>query len=1168
MTIDPTIQPIVARLTDAEKGNLDLTIEAVPEGYDAYILGKCTKDVSSDILYILREDVRMAATEEALRFFDPSLDVIKLPAWDCLPYDRVSPNAEVVAHRMNALAEITKPWSRPRIILTTVNALLQRLPSPETVKAAHFDVKKGDKLDLQELTEFLVANGFSRIGTVMEPGEFAIRGGLIDIFPPGEDMPVRLDLFGDQVDGIRKFDPISQRSQERIEKVEFIAATEFLLNEDAVSRFRSGYRELFGATSRDDALYEAVTEKRKITGMEHWLPLFHEEMATLLDFLPNSLVFFDHLFEESLEARLDTVADYYDARVTALKSGDADYKPLPPEHLYLDKEEFQRRISTRATCHFSPYRSGSMAEGIMDAHGHEGRDFAPERNRPDANVYEFLKEHIKSQRDAKRAVILSHFTKGSRDRNKTVLADHGVQNLKEIENFKDLGAKPDPTAVYLSVFGLEKGFETPNFVVIGEQDVLGDRLVRPRKSSRKNDNFIAEASQLNAGDYVVHVDHGIAQYEGLKTIDISGAPHDCVTLLYDGGDKIYLPVENIEMLSRYGGADSQATLDRLGGSGWQARKAKLKKKVMEMADQLIKIAAARMLRKGDRILPPVGAYSEFCAGFPFEETDDQLKAIDDVMNDLSSGKPMDRLVCGDVGFGKTEVALRAAFVAAMAGKQVAVVTPTTLLSRQHYKTFAQRFSGLPVNVVQLSRMVTTKEANQSKAGLANGQVDIVVGTHALLGKSVNFKNLGLVIVDEEQHFGVAHKERLKEMRADLHVLTLTATPIPRTLQLAMTGIRDLSIIATPPVDRLAIRTFVLPFDPVVIREALLREHYRGGQSFFVCPRLSDLTEVGKYLSEHIPEVKFVTAHGQMPAKELDDVMNAFYDGRYDVLVATNIVESGLDIPSANTLVTYRADMFGLAQLYQIRGRIGRSKTRAYAYLTLPPRKKPTEAAEKRLRVLQSLDTLGAGFTLASHDLDIRGAGNLLGDEQSGHVKEVGFELYQEMLEEAVANARQSGMDGGEEVEEKWSPTINIGTSVLIPEDYVADLSVRMDLYRRIAIQETAEEIDAFAVELVDRFGKLPEEVEHLLEVMTIKQYCRQANIEKIDAGAKGAVLTFRNNSFDNPAGLVAYISKQPGSAKLRADHKMVYTRSWAHPEDRLRGVRDLVRDLSKIAVSD
>jgi len=1153
------------RLSALQGTNQSLRLEHVPEGYDAYLIGKYAVGAESDILYVLREDLRMASTEASLAFFEPDLEVISIPAWDCLPYDRVSPNAEIIAHRMTSLSRLTEKSKKARVVLTTVNALLQRVPSVEMIKNAKFLAKVGDNVNISELTAFLVSNGFSRIGTVMEPGEFAVRGGLVDIFSPGSEEPVRLDLFGEKLEGIRSFDPFTQLSTGKLKKIEFTAATEFLLDDSSVKRFRSGYRENFGTVRGIDPLYEAVSEKRKHAGMEHWLPLFHDNMQTIADFLPESIIFIDHLCEESRDARIDSILDYYDARKTAALGNSVDYHPLAPNALYLENTEWDSILATRPTCQFSPFQSGAEGDQIIDAEGREGHDFAPERKLQDSNIYDHLKSHITKLLGENKRVVMAHFSEGSRSRNEGVLSDHGIEPTAKIHSFKDL--PKGRNILSLAVLGLEKGFETPDFTIIGEQDVLGDRLAHPRKKSRKSANFIAEASQLVPGDYVVHVDHGVAQYEGLKTIDISGAPHDCVTLRYDGGDKIYLPVENVEMLSRYGGQDAGAVLDRLGGSGWQAKKAKLKKKVMEMADQLIKIAAARQLRKAERLTPPDGAYAEFCAGFPFEETDDQLNAINDVLDDLGGGKPMDRLICGDVGFGKTEVALRAAFAAALSGRQVAIVTPTTLLSRQHYKTFSQRFKGLPVNVAQLSRMVTSKEATLTKKGLAAGQVDIVVGTHALLGKSVDIKNLGLVIVDEEQHFGVAHKERLKELRSDLHVLTLTATPIPRTLQLAMTGIRDLSIIATPPVDRLAIRTFVLPFDPVVIREALLREHYRGGQSFFVCPRLSDLQEVEKYLRTHVPEVKFVKAHGQMSATELDKTMNAFYDGAYDVLVATNIVESGLDIPSANTLITYRADMFGLAQLYQIRGRIGRSKTRAYAYLTLPPRKKPTEAAEKRLRVLQSLDTLGAGFTLASHDLDIRGAGNLLGDEQSGHVKEVGFELYQEMLEEAVASAK--GLENGDagDAPDKWSPTINIGTSVLIPEHYVADISLRMDLYRRIAAQETEAEINAFAVELVDRFGPMPDEVKHLVEVMTIKQYCRTANIEKIDAGVKGAVLSFRGNSFSNPAGLVAFISKQPGSAKLRGDHKMVYTRSWEHSEDRLKGVLWLAQNLAKISLA-
>ena len=1159
---DTTTSRLCSRISKLAEADHSFRIEAVPEGYDAFLLGELARVSERDILYVLRDDVRMAASEAALAFFNPDIDVISFPAWDCLPYDRVSPNPEIVAHRMTSLGRMTDRAAKPRIFLTTLNAATQRVPPIEMMTDSRLNVGVGDKINGQELTAYLVANGFSRIGTVMEPGEFAVRGGLIDIFPPGAANPVRLDLFGDKVDGIREFDALTQRSTGKIEKLEFTAASEFLLNDTSVPLFRTGYRAAFGAITQDDPLYEAVSEKRRHAGMEHWLPLFHARMATIFDYLPEADLFLDHMIEEALAARHDTVMDYYESRREAAPTGNADYNPLPPAQLYLDPEEWQAAIASRAAGQFSPFKSGAEGAHVIDADGHAGRDFAPERARHEANIYEYLKSHVVEKLKENRTVILSYFTNGSMARNKTVLADHGIEPIREVDYFEGTTGSNIPN---LAVLPLEKGFETPDFVIIGEQDVLGDRLVRPRKSSKRSENFIAEASQLSPGDYVVHVDHGIAQYEGLTTIEISGAPHDCVTLLYAGGDKIYLPVENIEMLSRYGGSDMTAVLDKLGGSGWQARKAKLKKRVMEMADQLIKIAAARQLRKAERLAPPDGLYAEFCAGFPFEETEDQQKAIEDTLADMSSGRPMDRLICGDVGFGKTEVALRAAFTAAMAGQQVAIVTPTTLLARQHFKGFKERFADLPVKIAQLSRMVTTKEANQAKADLADGKVDIVIGTHALLAKSVKFKDLGLVIVDEEQHFGVAHKERLKELRSDVHVLTLTATPIPRTLQLAMTGIRDLSIIATPPVDRLAIRTFVLPFDPVVLREALLREHYRGGQSFIVCPRLSDLPSIGDFLRNHVPEVKYVTAHGQLPAKELDSVMNAFYDGAHDVLVATNIVESGLDIPSANTLITYRADMFGLAQLYQIRGRIGRSKTRAYAYLTLPPRKRLTDAAEKRLRVLQSLDTLGAGFTLASHDLDIRGAGNLLGDEQSGHIKEVGFELYQEMLEEAVANARGSELGSAGEAEDKWSPSINIGTSVLIPEHYVADLSLRMDLYRRIAAQETAEEINAFAAELVDRFGPLPDEVSHLVEVMTIKYFCREANIEKIEAGPKGAVLSFRDNKFDNPGGLVEFISRAPGSTKLRGDHKLVHSRSWEHPEDRLKGVLWLAQNLAKIA---
>src|SRR5262245_15142179 len=742
-----------------------------------------------------------------------------------------------------------------------------------------------------------------------------------------------------------------------------------------------------------------------------------------------------------------------------------------------------------------------------------------------------------------------------------VLADHALAGLTTVESWPQALALPQ-SQVVLTVLELESGFETAEAAVIGEQDILGDRLVRPRRAARRAENFIAEVTSLAAGDPVVHVDHGIGRFAGLRAIEAAGAPHDCLEIHYAGGDKLFLPVENVELLSRYGAEEARVELDRLGGGAWQARKARMKRRIRDIADTLIKIAAERQLREAPQLTVEPGSYDEFGAGFPYEETEDQQAAIDVVLDELASGRPMGRLICGDGGSGTTEVALRAAFVTAMNGRQVAIVVPTTLLARQHAHTFLERFRGFPVNIAQASRLVSSSELARVKKRLADGSVDIVIGTHALLGKAIKFKDLGLLIVDEEQHFGVAHKERLKQLRAEVHVITLTATPIPRTLQLALSGVRDLSIIASPPVDRLAVRTFVAPFDALVVREALLRERYRGGQAFYVCPRIEDIAGAKEFLDRHVSEVRVAVAHGQMPSTVLDDIMSAFYDGKYDVLLSTTIIESGLDIPTANTLVVHRADRFGLSQLYQLRGRVGRSKQRAYSLFTLQPDRRITPQAERRLKVLQSLDTLGAGFQLASHDLDIRGAGNLLGEEQSGHIKEVGFELYQQMLEEAVANLKAGG---AMPVADKWSPQITIGTPVMIPENYVADLPVRLALYRRLAELEDEREIEAFGAELVDRFGPLPEEVEHLLQVVAIKALCRQANVEKIESGPKGALVSFRDNTFANPDRLVAFIRDLGPAARVRPDMKVVFFDDWEDPKARLRGTAAILRNLVTLA---
>ena len=1142
-----------------------LTVSGAPQGYDAYLAAEAARRRGGPVLFVALDDLQAEAAARAMQFFAPSLTVLSFPAWDCLPYDRVSPKPDIESRRLATLAALARAPEQACVVVTTINALLQRVPPKSAIANASFAARNGGDVDREALVGFLSGNGYVRAGTVREPGDFALRGGIVDLWPPGEEQPLRLDFFGSTLDAIRRFDAETQLSEKTpVAEVSLLPASEAPLNAEAISRFRSGYVAAFGAAG-DDPLYESVSAGRKTQGMEHWLPLFYGQLDTLFDYLPRCLVLLGHQAEESKEARLELIRDYYETREQFRQVKDdkhaikgPPYKPLKPETLYLTDADWKAVLARNIVRELTPFQAPESTNSV-DAGGKQGRDFAPERQGGNLNVFQAAADHLKALQAAGRRVLVASWTEGSVERMGGVMSDHGVTPIRKIANWPE-ATKLDASAFAIACLGLERGFEAPGLAILSEQDVLGDRMVRAQTRARRAQNFIAEASSLTPGDLVTHIEHGVGRYLGLKAIDALGAPHDCLELQYDGG-KLFLPVENIELLTRYG-SDEGAQLDRLGGAGWQQRKAKMKERVRAIAAELIKIAAARQLKSLPPVEPPSGLYDEFAARFPYQETEDQEKAIGEVVGDLAAGRPMDRLVCGDVGFGKTEVAMRAAFVAAMAGEQVAVVVPTTLLARQHYRGFAERFAGFPLKVRQLSRFVDPKDAKETKEALADGNVDIVVGTHALLAESISFKRLGLVIVDEEQHFGVVHKERLKNLKADVHVLTLTATPIPRTLQLALSGVRDLSLITTPPIDRLAVRTFVTPFDPLVVREALLREHYRGGQSFFVAPRIADLREAEAFLKSVVPEVKSAVAHGQMSPKVLEEVMTAFYERKVDVLVSTNIVESGLDIPTANTLIVQRADMFGLSQLYQLRGRIGRSKQRAYAYLTTPAEKKLTETATRRLEVLQSLDQLGAGFSVASHDMDIRGAGNLLGEEQSGHVREVGIELYQEMLEEAVSGLKE---DGEADVADQWSPTINLGASVLIPEDYVADLNVRMSLYRRLAGIETATDIDRFAAELIDRFGPLPDEVKHLFEIVTIKQLAKQAGVEKIDAGPKGGIIAFRNNAFANPLKLIQFISQHSGTMKVRPDQKIVVTRDWPTADDRLNGAKALLGQLAKLA---
>ncbi|WP_096176495.1 transcription-repair coupling factor [Cohaesibacter sp. ES.047] len=1159
-------------ISDALQSSMMLHISHVPDGLEGFAVSEVahahmkTKAQGVVSVYIARDDRRMAAIEQALRFFSPKISCLSFPAWDCVPYDRVSPNSEISARRMTALSRLAyDTFDGPVVLLTSVNAILQRVPSRSSVKKQSWSGKPGNSVDMDDLIVWLEANGFLRTPTVREHGEYAARGGILDLFAPGAEEPVRLDFFGDTLESIRSFDPQSQRTVGQLRSLDLVSASEVILNEETISQFRRRYTSSFGAATRDDLLYQAVSDGRRYQGIEHWLPFFNDDLETLFDFTGEAPLILDPLSDDAIDERITLIKDHYESRKEGVEAGleqGVPYKPIDPSLLYLTREDWTGLIGTLPRVRMSPFDVPETGVGaIVNLGGKQGRTFAAERSADSVNVFDAVIEHIKTLKTDKKRVTIACWSAGSAERMHQVLTDHGMTGLVPYESWSTRTVIM-PKQVGITVLELESGFETQKDAVIGEQDILGDRLVRSKRRRKKSSDILTEAASLTQGDIVVHIEHGIGRFQGLQTVDAAGAPHDCLEIHYAGGDKLFLPVENIELLSRYGSEDTEAQLDKLGGVAWQARKSKMKARIRMMADELIKVAAERELRQAERITPPEGLYDEFSARFPFDETEDQFNAIEQVFDDMGSGRPMDRLVCGDVGFGKTEVALRATFIAAMNGRQVAVVVPTTLLARQHYKTFADRFVGFPLNVAQASRLVTPKQLSETKKGLKDGSVDIVVGTHALLGKSVDFRDLGLLIIDEEQHFGVKHKERLKELKADVHVLTLSATPIPRTLQLALTGVRELSLIATPPVDRLAVRTFISPFDALTIREALLRERYRGGQSFYVCPRVTDIAQVHQFLTEQVPEVKVAVAHGQMPPGQLDDVMTAFYDGHFDVLLSTTIVESGIDVPTANTLIVHRADMFGLSQLYQLRGRVGRSKTRAYALFTVPAKKTLTPTAERRLKVLQSLDTLGAGFQLASHDLDIRGAGNLLGEEQSGHVKEVGYELYQQMLEEAVASLRSGDLTI---MEDKWSPQIAIGTPVLIPDSYVADLQLRLNLYRRLADLIEADEIDDFAAELTDRFGPQPDEVKHLLRIVYIKGLCRKANVEKIDAGPKGAVIAFRNNEFSNPAGLVAYITEQGLLAKIRPDQKIFLARDWATPNARLKGTAVIMTQLAKLA---
>lgn len=1117
------------------------TIHSVPDGGKAFALVQhLALKTNHPICCILHDAQSMQNMADSIAFFLPERPIYLFPAWDCLPYDRVSPQRSLMQQRLQTLIKLIKNEEQSPIILTTIHAIQQRVLPKESLADATFNIRKSLQLSQDTFIYYCIKHGYHRSPTATEPGDFAVRGNLLDIVSLSEkNLPIgyRIDFFGNEVEHIRLFDPLTQITQpdSSFSSITLYPMSEVFTTEETSAKFRHRYRQQFGQVLHDDPLYAAVKEQRPYPGIEHWLPFFYPDMATFFDYMPpDSIIVYDVQCEPRRQERLSRVQEYYKQRKQALDQKQhydtVIYKPIRPDQLWLLDEDWEQQKTQHHWVELTSFSIPTASENCVDSGLKPVPNIASESTATHQTILNALLSWLEKENTAWKAYIAC-MSEGSQERIAHMLSlrDLPYRILGSWKEFSNLKAKE----FGLLLLPIDAGCVTSDFILLSEQDLFGRRMRRLQSRKKDPSKALQDASNFVPGDIIVHRDHGVGRFEGLQTITVMDHPHDCLCLIYEGDDKLFLPVENIDLVTRYGG-DADIKLDKLGGVAWQSRKASLKERIRWIAQDLLATAAKRLLKT----TPPLESegFDEFCARFPYVETEDQLRASEDILSDLTSGKIMDRLICGDVGFGKTEVAIRAAYLvshAKNASKQVAIIVPTTLLARQHLKSFQERFASTAVRIAQLSRFTPKKEVLETKKALEAGRVDIVIGTHALLSDDIRFKDLGMVIIDEEQHFGVSQKEKLKNLRTSVHVLSLSATPIPRTLHMSLSGMRDLSLLATPPVDRLAVRTFVTPFDHIVIREALLREHQRGGQSFYVVPRIADLEGINRQLQEIVPELKIVQAHGRMSATQLDKIMTHFYEGSYDILLSTTIIESGLDIPTANTMIIHRADRFGLSQLYQLRGRVGRSHIRAYAYLTVPPQTALKPTAYKRLEAMQALDTLGAGFQLASHDMDIRGFGNLLGEEQSGQIKEVGIELYQQMLKETLQE-----LTTHQEEEEDWSPQVNLGLSVMIPADYVEDVSLRMSLYRRVAQLSSEEELEAFAAELIDRFGAIPEPVEHLISTIRLKLMAKKLGIKKIDLGEKGASISFQPGYPKKPEKLISHVQSNAKKMRLRPDQKL------------------------------
>ncbi|OFW96045.1 MAG: transcription-repair coupling factor [Alphaproteobacteria bacterium RIFCSPLOWO2_01_FULL_45_8] len=1134
-------------LNDSKKKT---TVAGVPPSAQAYFIAQLLKKsgpLERSVVCLLESEEDAYLFAATLKIFVPTLSPFVFPEWDCLPYDKTSPSSKVMGQRLCVLSSLL--MNTHHLILTTAKAISQFLPPKACLSHRFFNALSTEKAIRQPLLHYLSQNGYHHLDTVRQVGDYAVRGGLIDLYPANEPNPLRLDFFDDDIDSLKSFSVETQLSLESRDSFQLSPISEVILTEKTIEQFRQSYRELFGTRLQENPLYQSITKGIPFQGMEHWLPLFYEKPQTFFDYLDRPLFIFNARAWDGLDGFTEKVNSYYAFRQESLKLNQDLYNPLEPSTFYLSEHTLKKGISS-----FDQIELTAFSPKGAEDFGARVFPFLRLKHENSREVYNLLKKHVA---EASKKVVFAAVTPGSLEVMKTALQSLKipltVRAWSEIEQQKDLSPS-------LLVLPLSRGFETSTFQVITEEDIYGVRLSKkPQNTEKLKKKNLLEIAQFQEGDFLVHEEYGIGAYGGLVTLSIQKAQHDCVCLMYADGDKLYVPVENLNVLSFYANKFSATSMDRLGSTAWQVRKARTQEKIKEMAEKLAKIAAQRYIIEAQSYFPP-DTFEEFSNLFPYPETDDQLRTIQEVLEDLSKNTPMDRLVCGDVGFGKTEIALRAAFVVGSRKAQVAILAPTTILARQHFETFQHRFRGSSLKIALISRFQSPAETKKIRDALAEGDIDIIIGTHSLLSSSTHFKNLGLLIIDEEQHFGVTQKEKIKSLYPEAHILALSATPIPRTLQMAMSGIRDLSLITTPPIERLPVHTWVMAYDDLIIKEALIREQQRGGQSFFVCPRISDIGPALRNLSKLLPNFKLAVAHGGLAPKDLEQVMIDFCDRRYDVLIATNIIESGLDIPSANTLIVYRSDLFGLAQTYQLRGRVGRSKKQGYAYFTFTQDKQLTQTAERRLEVLQSLRSLGASFQVASYDMDIRGSGNILGEEQSGQIENVGVGLYHHMLEDALAELKSS-TDKSAPLETHWAPQINLGVEVLIPPSYIPDDGLRLSLYQRISGLATKEETESFQAEMIDRFGPLPRETENLIHIVSLRNLCKDLNIHKLESGPHGVLITFYKNTFADPEKIVRFIQKSCGTIKVRPDQKLVILKVWKSATHLIKGISGLLTEL-------